>query len=231
MSIESLWDKHEDTLRAESVRLDIDPAIAVAVLAVESAGDGFNADGTVVERFEPHHFWRRFARDHLVWRERFWDHLYFDGTDGGQPWKGHKYRKTPASSWKTLHTGSQTREHECIVRMVGLLQDTLEGNDYRAGRLALYESISYGLAQVMGFNYAACGYESVEHMMGHLLSNELYQVRSFFTFCESKRLVDALRTEDWATFVAGYNGTGQIAWYTKHLTAAVADARSQGIGA
>lgn len=58
--------------------------------------------------------------------------------------------------------------------------------------------------------------------------SEANQMKAFIKFVQHKRLTTALRTHDWATFAAGYNGAnfadndydGKLARAFRHFSAA-----------
>jgi hypothetical protein len=68
-------------------------------------------------------------------------------------------------------------------------------------------STSWGLMQVMGFNYKICGYDSVGRMVGEMKISELYQVKAGIKYIlHFPRLVAALKAKDWHTVARMYNG-------------------------
>lgn len=72
-------------------------------------------------------------------------------------------------------------------------------------KAALY-SCSWGLGQIMGFNHAAAGYETVHDMIEAFKEDEEHQLRAAVTFIKINNLDDELRRHDWAGFARGYNG-------------------------
>ena len=73
---------------------------------------------------------------------------------------------------------------------------------------AALESASWGLGQVMGFNYAAAGYSSAEEMVTDFLDSEASHLQAAINFVVTNGLDDELRRHDWAGFARGYNGPG-----------------------
>lgn len=68
-------------------------------------------------------------------------------------------------------------------------------------------STSWGLGQVMGFNYKAAGYKTVHEMWSMFIKSEYYQLDGMLSFIRSnKRMYAALKSKDWATFAKYYNG-------------------------
>ena len=69
-------------------------------------------------------------------------------------------------------------------------------------------STSWGIGQVMGFNWSAAGEKS---LLGFLLAahnNEESQLGLMIGFIRSQGLAKYLEARDWAGFAKGYNGTG-----------------------
>ncbi len=73
-------------------------------------------------------------------------------------------------------------------------------------RIAAMKSASWGLGQVMGFNYKAAGYGDVETFVRDMHLSEGKQLMAMFNFIKSNGLDRALIRRDWATFALGYNG-------------------------
>ena len=68
-------------------------------------------------------------------------------------------------------------------------------------------SCSYGLGQIMGFNYRACGYTSVQDFVEDMKISEGQQLLAFCNFIKSNsKLLKAIQTKDWVTFAYNYNG-------------------------
>ena len=71
---------------------------------------------------------------------------------------------------------------------------------------AAYESVSWGLGQVMGAHWQWLGYESVEALVEEARSGAFGQVRLMVRYIEKAGLAEALRKHDWQAFAHGYNG-------------------------
>jgi uncharacterized protein YgiM (DUF1202 family) len=196
--VAGLWNRMGGLLKALAAELSIDPAAAVAVLMVESGGRAFDANGRMIIRFENHIFYDRWGKDKL---DVFQQHFRFNA---GQRWTGHLWRPSIHEPWRTAHT-SQDEEWRAF-EFAGALNDT-------AAKL----SISMGGAQIMGFNYAALGYDTVQQMFAAFSASERDQILGFFNFvrgrtAESPRIA-ALRALDFVAFARLYNGPGQAAQY------------------
>jgi len=69
-------------------------------------------------------------------------------------------------------------------------------------------STSWGMFQIMGFNYAACGFSNVsEFVLAHKKSPAA-QLEAWANFIQKSGLVAPLLARDWRTFAAKYNGAG-----------------------
>jgi hypothetical protein len=192
------WNRYGGLLSAMSEHLQIDPAVAVAVLAVESGGRGFGPDGRMLIRFENQIFFDKWGRNNS---DRYFQHFAFNQD---KRWMEHKWRPAPDQDWREFH-GNQATEWEVFNFAKGL-NDT-------AAKL----SISMGGPQIMGFNYAMIGYESVQQMFDGFAASERNQVVAFFDFIQgagtnSRRIV-ALQERDFNTFASMYNGPGQAGKY------------------
>ena len=76
-------------------------------------------------------------------------------------------------------------------------------------------SISMGGPQIMGFNYAALGYASVQQMFDAFAASERNQVVGFFDFVRSRgeEAIQKLQGSDFVGFARFYNGSGQAEYY------------------
>lgn len=73
---------------------------------------------------------------------------------------------------------------------------------------AALKSCSWGLGQVMGNEYDEAGYSSVQSMVDDFCDSELAQLNGMCNLIKHRRLDDALRNGQWATFALHYNGSG-----------------------
>lgn len=65
---------------------------------------------------------------------------------------------------------------------------------------------SWGMFQIMGFNYGYCGYNHVDEMVEDLQRGETTQIRAFVRFVQSQKLEKFMRDLDFAAFAKRYNG-------------------------
>ena len=85
---------------------------------------------------------------------------------------------------------------------------------------AAYKSASYGLFQIMGFNYAIAFYACVDEFVAEMNQGVAGQVSAFIRFLCGTGLDKPLREHDWWAFARGYNGPGQVDIYAERLEAA-----------
>lgn len=92
---------------------------------------------------------------------------------------------------------------------------------------AALESCSWGLFQLMGFNYAACGFASAQAMVRAMCVSEGQQVMAFARFVRAHPpMAAALLRSDWTAFATLYNGPGQAEDYGARIEAAFTQTRA-----
>jgi hypothetical protein len=82
---------------------------------------------------------------------------------------------------------------------------------FRASRLAYKPALmsaSWGMFQIMGFNYGAAGHVSVYTFVDAMRESAAKQLDAFVGFIETSGLSDELRDHRWADFARHYNGPG-----------------------
>jgi hypothetical protein len=91
----------------------------------------------------------------------------------------------------------------------------------RLDRTAALQSASWGLFQIMGFNYPYCGCEDVETFVAKQYESAAQQLALFVKFISRPPLLPALRARNWKAFARAYNGPGFAAnRYDSKLAAA-----------
>ena len=176
--------------------LEIDPNVAIAVLAMESGGRAFMGDGRMLIRFENHIFfeeWGKFEPD------RFAQHFRYNLDT---LWEDHQWRRSPDQEWRDFH-GNQAAEWEVFT----FARDQINAN-------AAFRSISMGVPQIMGFNHEKVGYATAQALFDAFAASAHAQVIGFFDFVQAEPTrLDALRARDYMAFAASYNGPGQAPLY------------------
>ena len=101
------------------------------------------------------------------------------------------YRK-----WKTLPYGPVTAQHSKLAQASSL------------DREAALQSCSWGTFQIMGFNWKACGYKSLQAFINAMYRGVDGHLEAFLGYIKTRGLADELQRLDWAGFAYGYNGEG-----------------------
>lgn len=168
----------EDFRKAASL-LECDTAALKAVQQVETGGKGgFFSDGRPMILFEGHIFWKQL-------RQRGIDpHRYA----GDNP--DIVYEK-----WTKVHYKGGVKEYDRLERARAINEG------------AANASASWGMFQIMGFNHAACGENTVTGFVERMCKSEIDQLLLSARFIYgNKSMLEALRKKDWAGFAKLYNG-------------------------
>jgi len=188
----------------------------VAVLQIESGGKGIDKNtGKPVTRFENHIFSDQLKDLGSYDATKFNQHFKYSSS---KRWEGHTF------NGETFH-GDQNKENE-------VLDFAKTWNEEAA-----YRSASYGLPQVMGFNYELLGYDSAVEMAAAFESSIEKQLDGFFAFIKnSKKPCNGLHESsesalhwlqqdppNFVNFACNYNGSGQKEDYGKLIQAAASD--------
>lgn len=67
-------------------------------------------------------------------------------------------------------------------------------------------SASWGMFQIMGFNFSKCGYKTVQQFVTAMCKSEDEQLSVFTDYIINAGLADELRDKRWADFARLYNG-------------------------
>lgn len=78
----------------------------------------------------------------------------------------------------------------------------------RIDHAAAYQAASWGLFQIMGFNFQICGFASIDAFVAAMETDEREHLLAFVEYVRGNRLDDELREHRWADFAARYNGPG-----------------------
>ncbi len=79
------------------------------------------------------------------------------------------------------------------------------------------QSASWGIAQVMGFNFSSSGYSSAADYVQDACASEGAQLRAFQSFLLHTGIAVSLQAHDWTSVARKYNGSGQVATYSQRL--------------
>lgn len=91
--------------------------------------------------------------------------------------------------------GSSPQQHERLARAALL------------DREAALKACSWGLFQIMGLNHVTAGYPDIQRFVNAMYRSADDHLRALVMFIRNDvRLVDAIRTRNWAAFARYYNG-------------------------
>ena len=171
-----------DEMNDYANELSVEPAALKAVYEVESKGDGFLPDGKCIILFEGHIFYRLYEKA-------------FGTTKAISISK--QYPNIVYPTWtKQFYLGG-SREHT-----------RLEAAKRIHPEIALM-SASWGLFQIMGFNYNKADYANVAKFADAMSQSEHEQFYMGCAFIRSDdKMLKALQVKDWNTFARIYNGPG-----------------------
>lgn len=170
--------KDEDITKAAQA-FGLEPCVIQAIVDVESSGSGFLPDGRPKILFEGHIFWKELKKKGIEPAP-----LQAANSDILYPKWDKSHYKGGAAEWGRLERAKTINEEAAL------------------------SSASYGLFQIMGFNYKACGFSSVASFVKAQSESEFEQLKSFCNFIKSEGLIPLLKSQDWAAFAKRYNGPG-----------------------
>lgn len=160
--------------------LDVEEAAIKAVLEVETGSrGGFLAIGKPMILFEGHIFWRQ---------------LKNRGINPARYQKGNE--DILYSKWTRAYYKGGVRAYERLERARAIHREAADS------------SASWGLAQIMGFNYKVCGCKSVSEFVDKMSESEGRQLELFARFIKNNKWDVYLRNLDWKGFARHYNGAG-----------------------
>ncbi|ECR8549461.1 N-acetylmuramidase family protein [Salmonella enterica] len=162
-------------------RLQIEPCALQAVCTVESSGQGFLPSGRPKILFEGHIFWRELAK------RRYQPEIL------AASFPSIIYRQ-----WTAQHYLGGEKEHARLETAMSL---------HREAALC---STSWGAFQIMGFNFALCGFHSVEDFVAAQSRGNHEQLEAFCQFMATNNLNFYLQNKDWVSFAKRYNGPGYV---------------------
>ncbi len=170
--------------------LGVEKAAIMAVAEVETGNrNGFLEDGRPIILFEGHVFWQRLKRYGLNPVD------YMQGNED-----------IVHLEWTRRYYKGGTQEYERLERAI------------KIHKRAALESTSWGLFQIMGFNYELCGCEDVNEFVERMSSTSLEQVLLWVKFMQSTGLAKCLEFYKWDLFALRYNGKGyKVNQYDKKM--------------
>lgn len=162
--------------------LNCDVAAIKAVNEVESRGSGFLNNGKPKILFEGHIFWKQLIAKNI---------------DPTSIRAGNEDILYP--SWKK----------ELVTPFYNLDQYQRLEKAKKINVDAANASASWGAFQIMGFNFKACGFNSVADFVA-AQNSEFSQLQCFCNYIKKYNLNVHLQHQDWAGFARAYNGPDYI---------------------
>lgn len=189
--------KEKDFMWAAN-QLGCEIAAIKAVAQVESRKGGFHADGQAIILFEGHIFWRRLKVHGINPAD------YFKGNENvlHTRWTKRYYRQNQHGRLQKAVDAWKTKNGKAVDP--SKVSKALKAKF----RKAALESASWGMFQIMGFNYAACGFRNVQGFINAIMKSEGGQLKCFVNFILTNHLDDEIRDKRWADFAKRYNGPG-----------------------
>lgn len=145
--------------------------------------------------------------------EGHWFHKFTRGIHANH----HPHLSYP--TWTKRYYKGGRGEYDRLVEAIGISDEPD----------AALKSTSWGLFQIMGFNYELAGYDDVRGYVNAIAASEGAQLAAFVSFVQAQpAMVDHLREKRWADFARRYNGPGyQQNQYDIKLAAEFTRARHQ----
>lgn len=159
------------------------PGVQVAMIRafaeVESGGkSGFGPSGLPIIAYEGHIF-RKYTKGAF---------------DNANPQLSYRYRQKAGPEWQQNNKNQDTAWKTLTAAMA---------LNHEAALL----SCSWGMFQVMGFNYKTCGYPDVDTFVDKMKAGQQGQLDAFIGFCKATRgLAEALAAKNFAKCATLYNG-------------------------
>lgn len=172
----------ESNYVAAAQKAQIETNVVKTVTRVEAKQFGFANDGSIVALFERHIFYRQLKVK-----------------------KGEAFARATMIKYPDIcntTTGGYVGGKAELKRL-----DKAKAIDEECALL----SASYGLFQIMGFNFKQAGFNSVQGYYSAVCKSEAYQLDAFINYLlldTDKSMLNALRKKDFTSFAKEYNGPG-----------------------
>lgn len=168
----------EEDFHLLAMLLDCEPAALKAVQNVETGGrGGFFAPNKPTILFEGHIFWSQLKKK---------------GMNPENYVKGNENILYP--KWMKRYYKGGIAEYERLEQARRIDID------------AANASASWGMFQIMGFNYAVCGEKTITEFVAAMYESERKQLMLTARFIKQSGMLPALQTKNWAEFAKRYNG-------------------------
>ena len=108
----------------------------------------------------------------------------------------HPHLSQSYGAGRSYHVGGQPNEWSMLYGAMIL----------RGRREAAIKSTSWGVFQIMGENFALCGYATAAAFANDMCASTRGQLAVFLKYCRGRNLIRYLVNKDWAAFASHYNG-------------------------
>ena len=171
--------------------LKIEPALLKAVAMVECGLEltGVLSNGLPKILFEGHVFYRELAK------------------------RSQKNAIGCAERYPTICYQKWTKQYY----LGGIAEYKRYNKAYEINQECAMLATSWGIGQIMGFNYNLCGQPDVESFVKLNHVSEEEQMKLWYHFLYNSKMVHLLLDQDWAGFAKKYNGPGQVDVYSQKL--------------
>lgn len=128
----------------------------------------------------------------------------------GQPkilFEAHHFSRLTDHKYDATHPRISSKKRNSNLYIGGSKEHFRLQQAIKLDRNAALQSTSWGMFQIMGFNYKHCGFVSIQQFINAMYKDESAQFKAFVQFVKSDRgLLVALQKKKWAAFAKGYNG-------------------------
>lgn len=170
-------------------------AVLRAIIEVEAKGSGFlNSDEPKI-LFERHIFYRELTSLGFVTLANQMSSLRPDLCHKNPTAKGNY--------------GGESVQHKRLKQAQDLLLLVRPDSDEKLQQVireCALKSCSWGLGQLMGFNYKLCGFNDLQSFINAMYADEKSQLSAMVSFLKSKGLLKAMQNKDWHKIALNYNG-------------------------
>ena len=168
------------TAAAEALKPGVDVAMIQAFAEVESGGhSGFGPRGLPKIAYEGHIF-RKYTK-----------HKY----DTTYPLLSYPYKQKAGPEWRV-----NNKDQDAAWATLNAAMEL--------DHAAALKACSWGMFQVMGFNFAACGYADIDAFVAAMKAGEKGQLEAFVGFCKkTSGLRQALADKNFVQCATLYNGS------------------------
>lgn len=115
----------------------------------------------------------------------------------------HHFHRLTKGRWSSAHPSISNKKPGGYTKNDEWVRFNLAAS---LDRDSAIQASSWGLFQIMGFNYNECGYDSPLDFMGDMCSGEGAHLKAFVNFIEKKGIGEHLRNRKFGEFAKYYNG-------------------------